>query len=208
MTKPLNAAWQWIYDRLARAYDAVDWLTANTTHRYRRHALPYLPNRREARVLEVGAGTGKLHIELAQRYVSTAAVDLAFGMARLTHDRLIERDLRSAVCQSNVYALPWPDNSFDAVVSTFVLSAVPDLGRAMDEMVRVTRPGGAVVVVDAGESEDGTWFAHALARLWEAIGDYMRDEGPEMEARGLDVTREEFGPGGCVHVVAGTLPDG
>jgi ubiquinone/menaquinone biosynthesis C-methylase UbiE len=205
MTKPMNPVWWWIYDRLAGVYDAVDWLTANTTHRYRRRALPYLPDRADARVLEVGAGTGKLHVELARRYDATAAVDLAFGMVRKTHDRLTHDELRAAVCQGSVYALPWPDDHFDAVLSTFVLSAVPDLARAVDEMVRVAGPGGAIVVVDAGESERGTWFAHVLAQLWEAIGDHIRDEVPVMEARGLDVTREEFGPGGCVHVVAGKL---
>lgn len=203
----MTRVWRWIYDRLAGVYDAVDWLTANTTHRYRLRALPYLPDRADARVLEVGAGTGKFHIELAQRYTATAAVDLAYGMMQQTRKRLDPLDLEATLCQGNVYILPYPDDHFDAVVSTFVLTAVPDLARAMDEMMRVTRPGGAVVVVDAGESEDTTWFAHVLARLWEAIGDYIRDEVPLMEERGLDVTREEFGPGGCVHVVAGTLPD-
>jgi demethylmenaquinone methyltransferase/2-methoxy-6-polyprenyl-1,4-benzoquinol methylase len=207
MAKPLNLVWRWIYDRLAGVYDAVDWLTANTTHRYRRRALPYLPDRSEARVLEVGAGTGKFHVELARRYDTTAAIDLALGMARRTHDRLIHHGLRASICQGNVYALPWPDDHFDAVVSTFVLSAVPDLSQAMDEMIRVTTPGGVIVVVDAGESERDTRFAHVLAQLWEAIGDYIRDEVPVMEARGLDVTREEYGPGGCVHVVAGSVPE-
>jgi ubiquinone/menaquinone biosynthesis C-methylase UbiE len=205
MAKPMTQVWRWIYDRLAGLYDAVDWLTANTTHRYRRRALPYLPARADARVLEIGPGTGKFHVELAQRYAATAAIDLAYGMMRQTHHRLDHHGLGATLCQGTVEALPWPDDQFDAVVSTFVLSAVPDLERAMDEMVRVLRPGGTVVVVDAGESEDGTWFAHVLARLWAAIGDYIRDEVPLMEARGLDVTREEFGPGGCVHVVAGTL---
>ncbi len=203
----MNRVWRWIYDRLAGAYDAVDWLTANTTHRYRLRALPYLPDRVDARILEVGVGTGKFHVELAQRHPATAAVDLAYGMVRRTHQRLDYHDLEATLCQGNVYALPYPDDHFDAVISTFVLSAVPDLARAMDEMVRVTQPGGAVVVVDAGESESDTWFARALAWLWEAIGDYIRNEVPLMEARGLDVTREEFAPGGCVHVVAGTLQD-
>jgi hypothetical protein len=48
-------------------------------------------------------------------------------------------------------------------------------------------------------------MAHWLAELWEAFGDYMRDEVPLMEARGLSVERQEYGPWGCVHVVVGTL---
>ena len=159
----------------------------------------------DGRWLEVGVGTGKLHVELARRY-TTAGIDLAYGMVRRTRARITHHDLRAFLCQSDVGAIPWPADCFDAVVATFVLSAVPNLERALDEMVRVTHPGGSVVIVDAGESEEGTWFARALARLWEAIGDFIRDEVPPMEARGLEVTREEFGPGGCVHVVAGTVP--
>jgi SAM-dependent methyltransferase len=112
------------------------------------------------------------------------------------------------LCLGSVYDLPWPDGHFDAVISTFAFSAFLDAGRALDEMVRVTKPGGRVIVVDAGEAADGNSMAHWLARLWEAFGDYMRDEVPLMEARGLDVVREEYGPWGCVHVVVGTLCEG
>jgi hypothetical protein len=91
------------------------------------------------------------------------------------------------------------------VLSTFVFSAFPDAGRALDEMVRVTRPGGKVLVVDAGEAEDGNRMAHLFAWLWERFGDYMRDEVPLMEARGLATERVEYGPWGSVHVTVGTL---
>jgi SAM-dependent methyltransferase len=111
------------------------------------------------------------------------------------------------LCIGSAYALPWPDGHFDAVISTFAFSAFPDADRALDEMVRVIRPGGKVIIVDAGEAADGNLFARLLARLWELFGDYMRDEVVLMEARGLAVEREEYGPGGCVHVVVGTRPE-
>ncbi len=192
--------WQPLYDRLARSYDAVDWFTGNTTHRYRRRALPYLPEA-GSRVLEIGFGSGKLHLELAEKYW-TAGIDLAPGMVRLTRARLDKAGLRSAVQVGDARALPWPDAHFDAVVSTFALSSIPDIEAALDEMTRVLKPGGKLVIVDAGRS--GTRFAAALASLWELCGDYIRDEVPLLEARGFTVAREAFGPGGCVHVVAGT----
>jgi hypothetical protein len=74
-------------------------------------------------------------------------------------------------------------------------------------MIRVTRPGGSIVIVDAGEASDGNIGAYLLARLWEAFGDYMRDEAKEMANQGLAVRRKEFGPWGCVHLVVGTLPE-
>jgi len=196
--------WNWIYDRLAPVYDVVvEELTLHTTHRFRLRALPHLPSE-GARILEVGVGGGRLHTELADSY-AMAGIDRAMGMVRLTRRRLEEAEQRSGLCVADVTALPWASDTFDAVVSTFVLSAVPDLERAMDEMVRVVRAeGGRVIVVDAGEASDGNWVAHLLAQTWRALGDYIRDERPLMTERRLDVQREEFGPCNCVHVTVGT----
>jgi len=199
-----RAFWDRVYDRLAGLYDAVDWFTANTTHRLRLRGLRHLPPE-GSRVLEIGFGSGKLHLELAERY-DMAGLDRSPGMARLTRRRLAKRNQRSDLCIGNVYALPWPERHFDAVLSTFAFSAFPDAERALDEMTRVTKPGGQVIIVDAGEASDGNPMAHLLARAWEALGDYMRDEVPLMEARGLAVEREEYGPWRCVHAVTGTRP--
>ncbi len=195
--------WDPFYDNLAPFYDfVVEELTGFTTHRFRRRALRYLPPE-STRVLEIGFGNGRLHADLAERY-EMSGLDRAAGMVRLTRQRLAQRGLRSDLRQGDITALPWPNATFDAVVSTFAFSAFPDAGAALDEMVRVLGPGGRVIIVDAGDSAHGTWFAWTLARLWELFGDYMRDEVPLLEARGLKVEREEFGPGGCVHVVVGT----
>jgi ubiquinone/menaquinone biosynthesis C-methylase UbiE len=202
--------WKPVYDRLANLYDAVDWLTGNTTHRLRKPALRYLPFGNEdedenGHVLEIGFGSGKLHVEMASRH-RMAGVDLALGMARLTRRRLAARGLHSDLAVGNVCALPWRDRLFDAVVSTFAFSAFPDAGAALDEMVRVVKPGGRVIIVDAGEASDRNVVAHLLAKAWASLGDYMRDEVPLMEARGLMVEREEYGPWSSVHVVVGTRP--
>jgi ubiquinone/menaquinone biosynthesis C-methylase UbiE len=196
--------WMPVYDRLAGLYDAVDWFTANTTHRLRKRGLRDLPQP-GSRLLEIGFGSGKLHLELAERY-EMAGLDRAPGMVRLTKQRLAASGRESNLCVGSAYALPWPDGYFDAVLSTFAFSAFPDADRALDEMVRVIKSGGKVIIVDAGEAADGNIFARFLAWLWEALGDYMRDEVPLMEARGLAVEREEYGPWHCVHVVVGTQP--
>ncbi|MBN1814027.1 MAG: methyltransferase domain-containing protein [Anaerolineae bacterium] len=196
--------WAPVYDRLAGLYDAVDWFTADTTHRLRKRGLGHLPPP-GSRLLEIGFGSGRLHLELAERY-EMAGLDRAPGMVRLTKRRLAARGRESNLCIGSVYALPWPDGYFDAVLSTFAFSAFPDAARALDEMVRVVKPGGKVIIVDAGEASDGNVLARFLAWLWEAFGDYMRDEVPLMEARGLAVEREEYGPWRCIHVVVGTRP--
>jgi ubiquinone/menaquinone biosynthesis C-methylase UbiE len=197
--------WSPVYDRFAGAYDAVDWFTGDYTHALRLHALDFLPAP-PARVLEVGMGTGKLHVVLASRY-NTAGLDLAPGMVRRTQRRLAQLGSRSALAVGTAYAIPWPSDAFDVVLSTFAFSAFVNAGVALDEMVRVTRPGGSVVIVDAGEALDGNYKAHLLARCWEAMGDFMRDEVPLMATRGLEAQRVDYGPWDCVHVTVGVVPE-
>ncbi len=198
--------WDVIYDRLAALYDSVDWLTGNTTHHLRHRALRYLPPA-GSHLLEIGFGSGRLHMELAQNY-DMAGLDRAAGMVKLTRQRLASQDLSSDLQQGDVTALPWPENTFDAVLSTFAFSAFPDPGAALDEMVRVTKSGGKIIIVDAGEALNGNPFARFFAWLWSALGDYMRDEVPLMEARGLEVTREDYGPWHTVHITVGTKTSG
>ena len=179
--KAQRGFWDPVYDRMSGLYDAVDWFTGNATHRLRLRALPYLPPE-NSRVLEIGFGSGRLHRELAGTF-RLYGLDLAPGMARLTKRRLEARDLTSRLCVGNVYALPWPDAHFDAVLSTFVFSAFPDAGQALDEMVRVTRPGGKVLIVDAGEAADGP---QARAVVVAALAGRVRDMG---YARGQQIVQ-------------------
>ncbi len=98
---------------------------------------PYAKNKR---VLEAGCGTG-LILERIDRVASEAiGVDLSRGM--LGHAR--ERGL--SVVQASVTALPFADSSFDTVCSFKVLAHVPDIDAALAELVRVTRPGGHLVL--------------------------------------------------------------
>lgn len=196
--------WNPFYNRLPALYDAVDWLTGNTTHRLRRHTRGFLPAP-GTRVLEVGFGSGKLHVELAPHY-ALAGLDLAQGMVELTQRRLAARGLHSDLRQGDVTALPWPDASFDAVLSTFAFSAFTDPERAVDEMVRVLKPGGRLIIADGGRALDGNRIAAGFAALWELLGDAMRDERPLLEARGLATFREDYGPWHTVHVTVGVKP--
>jgi ubiquinone/menaquinone biosynthesis C-methylase UbiE len=200
-TKMQRIFWDFVYDRFAWVYDAVDIFTFNAAQNFRRTTLEYIPESAES-VLEIGIGPGKLHRLLATRY-QCAGVDIARGMLRMTKRRLQKQGLTSALCRGDSLDLPWADASFDAVVSSFVLSAIAEGQNAINEMRRVVKPGGTIIILDAGEAEDRNWFAHTLAVMWELFGDFMRDERTFMRKVGLTVTRHEMGPGGCVHIVVG-----
>jgi ubiquinone/menaquinone biosynthesis C-methylase UbiE len=90
-------------------------------------------------VLECGAGTGLL-LERIARFARTArGIDLSPGMLDLARARGLD------VREASVTAIPFPDARFDVVCSFKVLAHVPEIARALAEMVRVTRPGGVVL---------------------------------------------------------------
>ena len=162
------------------------------------------------RVLDLGCGPASDTIALAGIVGETGrvvGVDADAEMVAEANERASAAELAGRVTHDHADAafLPFDDDSFDACRSERVFQHLPDPTAALAELIRVTRPGGKVIVVDAGEAADGNAAAHLLAQAWEAMGDYMRDEVALMESRGLAVEREEYGPWGCVHVVAGTL---
>ena len=90
-------------------------------------------------VLECGCGTGLL-LERIQSFAAKATgIDLSPGMLALAKQRGLD------VTEGSVTAMPFPDDSFDVTCSFKVLAHVPDLGGALREMARVTRPGGVIL---------------------------------------------------------------
>jgi len=91
-------------------------------------------------VLEVGCGTGLILERLRDVARLVAGVDLSPGMLRRAHRRGLSVALGSAT------DIPFADASFDVVCSFKVLPHVPDVGRAIGECARVTRPGGTLAL--------------------------------------------------------------
>lgn len=90
-------------------------------------------------VLECGCGTGLILERIARHAQRAVGIDLSPGMLELARARGLD------VHEGSVTALPFPDASFDVTCSFKVLAHVPDIGRALAEMARVTRPGGVIL---------------------------------------------------------------
>ena len=82
----------------------------------------------------------------------------------------IAADLR----QGDARHLPFDDATFDTVVMTFSMCAVPDAPRALDEMVRVLRPGGLLLLADHVESS--AWPVRLLQRLVDLVSVPLQGE--------------------------------
>ena len=189
------------YDALAPFYAAAMGLLP-MWRQYTEAVLPHLPN--GGRVLEIGPGPGLLLSRLAGRYPMAVGLDLSTGMLRQAQKRLQGADLPVHLSRANALDIPFASGSFDAVVTTFALSAIPDGIGAIGEMARVLKKGGVLALVDACYPGDGNMIGSALAKLWELGGDFMREEDKLIQAAGMEVVHQrEFGAFNSIRVVVG-----
>jgi ubiquinone/menaquinone biosynthesis C-methylase UbiE len=99
------------------------------------------------RVLEIGPGTGMFAVRIADAlpHASVTTIDQSERFVEMTRARGIDSRVGDAM------ALPYADESFDAVAALWMLYHVPDVDRAIAEVRRVLRPGGVFVAVTNGD---------------------------------------------------------
>jgi ubiquinone/menaquinone biosynthesis C-methylase UbiE len=96
------------------------------------------------RVLDVAAGNGNASLAAARRFAQVTSTDYVGALLERGKRRADAEHLPIAFQEADAEALPFKDNSFDAVVSTFGVMFAPNQQKAASEMVRVTRKGGRV----------------------------------------------------------------
>jgi phosphatidylethanolamine/phosphatidyl-N-methylethanolamine N-methyltransferase len=100
------------------------------------------------RVLEVGVGTG-LCLPMYPRECEITGIDVSEGMLEKAHIRVKEYGLENVtLLNMDAGDMTFPDSSFDVVIAAYVVTAVPDYRKLMSEMVRVSRPGGRLILLN------------------------------------------------------------
>lgn len=135
------------YDRAAAIYDLYD-LPMDVLGGVRRRRRRLLA-RAEGRVLEVGVGTGR-NIDLYPDGISLVGIDVSTGMLERARRRVesLRLDGHVNLEVADVRHLPFDDDSFDAAVATCVFCSVADPIRGLQEMSRVVRPDGTVLLLE------------------------------------------------------------
>jgi ArsR family transcriptional regulator len=153
------------------------------------------------RVADIGTGTGVLALELASLGLDVIGLDQSEGMLEAAREKwqaVREKapgtlELRSG----DAHALPLEDASVDAAFAHMVLHSLADPARAIDEMARIVRPGGQVVLVDF-LLHDHVWMQQELGLLWlgfepEALREWIDAAGlepPRIEEYPSDARRD------------------
>lgn len=131
------------YNRIAPIYELIDLpLELLFFWKWRKEALSSL----SGKILEVGIGTGR-NLKYYPAGCRVIGIDKSEGMLQRAREKAKGRK-NVTLYSMDAEHLDFPDNSFDYVVTTFVLCTIPDPVKALKEMRRVLKPSGELVAVE------------------------------------------------------------
>jgi phosphatidylethanolamine/phosphatidyl-N-methylethanolamine N-methyltransferase len=149
------------YAQVAGAYD---WMFGPLLQAGRRAAVRSLQLRRGDHVLEVGIGTG-LTTAFYPPHCQITGIDISEPMLRKARRHASVGGTRQIrLSRMDAMSLAFPDESFDVVYAAYVMSVVPDPVAALQEMARVCRPHGRIVLLNHFRSTT-RWLASAEQRM-------------------------------------------
>src|SRR5450432_1981634 len=118
------------------------------------------------RVLDVAAGNGNGTLAAARRWCDVTSTDYVASLLEAGRKRASAEGHAMRFQEADAEALPFPDGSFDVVMSTFGVMFTPDQDQAAKELARVCRPGGKIGL--ANWTPDGF-----IGQLFKTIGKYV-----------------------------------
>ncbi len=138
-------------------------------------------------VLDVATGTGNVAIAAARTGAKVVGLDLTPELLAKAAARARAAAVRVDWRSGDAEALPFPDDSFDCVLSTFGVQFAPDQGRAARELVRVCRPGGLIGVCSwTPQGVAGRYIHLLMSRLGaDSTAACSTDWGDEEKVRQL-----------------------
>lgn len=191
-THKMNKAYNW----MAKGYN-VFMFVFPVWKKWIKEIIPHIQGET---ILEVSFGNGYLMSQYASAQYAIYGVDYNERMVRLAREKMEHAGSDVRLYQGNVEKLPFPDNCFDTIINTMALSGYPDGDKALREMNRVLKSGGRLLLVDFDYPKDWNAFGCAFVRLWEKLGDIIKDIEALLIRNNFAYRRSSIGGFGSVHL--------
>lgn len=132
------------YDRIAPLYNVMEIVPELIYKQWRKQIWSSVTG---DRVLEIGVGTGK-NLPYYPTDTTMIAVDLSSRMLRQAHPKTNSHNNQVGLSQMDGQVLGLQSSSFDIVVTTFVFCSIPQPAQALEEIQRVLKPDGRIILLE------------------------------------------------------------
>jgi demethylmenaquinone methyltransferase/2-methoxy-6-polyprenyl-1,4-benzoquinol methylase len=134
-----------MFDHLAARYDITnDVLSFGLTHSWRRATAVAVAAKKGEMILDLAAGTGTSSLAFEKSGATVIPCDFSLGMLREGNKKSPHLNFSAG----DALSLPFADNTFDAVTISFGIRNVNNVDKALQEMLRVTKPAGRLVICE------------------------------------------------------------
>lgn len=141
-----------MFDTISTNYDGLNRVISfGIDVKWRKRVVKIVEAQSPEKVLDIATGTGDLAINLSKTGASRiVGLDLSEGMLAVGRKKIAQKGLseRIEMVQGDSEALPFEDNSFDAITVAFGVRNFEDLEKGLQEILRVLRPGGTFVILE------------------------------------------------------------
>lgn len=149
------------------------------------------------KILEVSFGNGYLMKKYAKKF-TVYGIDYNANMVELTKRKCEGLVDKENIIQGNVESLPYPDETFDTVINTMAFTGYPNGDLALDEMIRVLRKDGLLLIVDFDYPKNRNKIGCGIVKYMESKGDIIKNIEELLSKRKLKYTINEIGAFGSV----------
>jgi len=191
-TDKMNKAYNW----MAKGYDAF-MIIFPLWKKWIKNAIPYIEGKK---ILEVSFGNGYLITQYAKDDYDIYGIDYNENMIDISTKKLLEKKINAKLSKANVEKLPFQDNTFDTVINTMAFTGYPDGDKAMSEIKRVLKKDGRLLLIDFDYPKDRNVVGYLIVRLWEKLGDIIKDINAQLIKYNFDCQDLPIGGFGSVHL--------
>jgi demethylmenaquinone methyltransferase/2-methoxy-6-polyprenyl-1,4-benzoquinol methylase len=176
-----------VFHSVAGKYDLMNDLMSGGIHRlWKRFTIDCSGVRPGQKVLDLAGGTGDLTAKFSRIVGPTGEVvlaDINDSMLKMGRGKLRDKGIVGNVryVQANAEALPFPDDTFDAITISFGLRNVTDKDAALRSMYRVLKPGGRLLVLEFSKPE-----TKALSKVYDAYSFHLLPKMGKLIANDAD----------------------
>lgn len=184
-----------LYTRFASAYDLfIDFFPL--WKKWLNSILPFVKGRR---ILEVSFGPGYLLTAYNKNHY-LYGLDYNATMVHRAKVKVLKARRKAKLTEGNVEAMPYPSNYFDTVVNTMAFSGYPEGHLAMNELLRVLKPGGTLLLLDYDYPPNRNLWGFLMVRFIELCGDIMKDIESLLQEHPVDYERHIIGGFGSIQL--------